>query len=185
MDPSIAATISIANTVIVHYENGANHTYRVAVSPGLDVSQKITAICVALSHSPTIGDFRPDLARRHLALRSLANPAVGCSRIHGELLKFGIEFGQTSVAKYMARMRTPIARVDDVPSQPRRWARLNGSLRRSDTLVSTVLSRCQIQHATNRLELRPKVGDGMKGKAAYRGGVELRFDLLKLLRNGL
>src|ERR1700732_2965118 len=34
---------------------------------------------------------------------------------------------------------TPIARVEDVPSQPRRWARLNGSLRRSDTLVSAAL----------------------------------------------
>jgi signal transduction histidine kinase len=28
---------------------------------------------------------------------------------------------------------------EDVPSQPRRWARLNGSLRRSDTLVSAAL----------------------------------------------
>ena len=29
------------------------------------------------------------------------------SRIHGELLKLGIEIGQTSVAKYMARQRRP------------------------------------------------------------------------------
>src|SRR5450631_3212335 len=33
----------------------------------------------------------------------------------------------------------PIPRVEDIPSQPRRWDRLNGSLRRSDTLVSTAL----------------------------------------------
>jgi transposase InsO family protein len=34
---------------------------------------------------------------------------------------------------------TPISRLEDVPSQPRRWDRLNGSLRRSDTLVSPAL----------------------------------------------
>jgi hypothetical protein len=34
---------------------------------------------------------------------SLANPLWGAPRIHGELLKLGIEIGQASVAKYMAR----------------------------------------------------------------------------------
>src|SRR5690348_8725300 len=38
---------------------------------------------------------------------SLANPLWGAPRIHGELLKLGIEIGQTSVAKYMARKRAP------------------------------------------------------------------------------
>jgi transposase InsO family protein len=38
---------------------------------------------------------------------SLANPLWGAPRIHGELLKLGIEVGQTSVAKYMARRRRP------------------------------------------------------------------------------
>ena len=36
---------------------------------------------------------------------SLANPVWGAPRIHGELLKLGIDIGQTSVAKYMARRR--------------------------------------------------------------------------------
>jgi transposase InsO family protein len=36
---------------------------------------------------------------------SLANPLWGAPRIHGELLKLGIEVGQTSVAKYMVRRR--------------------------------------------------------------------------------
>jgi transposase InsO family protein len=36
---------------------------------------------------------------------SIANPLWGAPRIHGELLKLGIEIGQTSVAKYMARRR--------------------------------------------------------------------------------
>jgi hypothetical protein len=36
---------------------------------------------------------------------SLANPLWGAPRIHSELLKLGIDAGQTSVAKYMARTR--------------------------------------------------------------------------------
>src|SRR5205809_3730169 len=38
---------------------------------------------------------------------SVANPLWGAPRIHGELLKLGIEIGQTTVAKYMARRRQP------------------------------------------------------------------------------
>ena len=38
---------------------------------------------------------------------SLANPLWGAPRIHGELLKLGIDVGQTTVAKYMAKNRRP------------------------------------------------------------------------------
>ena len=38
---------------------------------------------------------------------SIENPLWGAPRIHGELLKLGIDVGQTSVAKYMARRRGP------------------------------------------------------------------------------
>ena len=38
---------------------------------------------------------------------SIANPLWGAPRIHGELLKLGIDIGQTSVAKYMAKRRGP------------------------------------------------------------------------------
>src|SRR5277367_423497 len=38
---------------------------------------------------------------------SLANPLWGAPRIHGELLKLGIDVGHTTVAKYMARGRRP------------------------------------------------------------------------------
>jgi hypothetical protein len=38
---------------------------------------------------------------------SIANRLWGAPRIHGELLKLGIDIGQTSVAKYMARRRGP------------------------------------------------------------------------------
>src|SRR5213592_2886690 len=53
---------------------------------------------------------RPSVApeiRRLIQEMSLANPLWGAPRIHGELLKLGIDVGQTCVAKYMARRRRP------------------------------------------------------------------------------
>ena len=41
--------------------------------------------------------------RKLIREMSLANPLWGAPRLHGELLKLGIDVGQTSVAKYMAR----------------------------------------------------------------------------------
>ena len=38
---------------------------------------------------------------------SIADPLWGAPRIHGELLKLGVDIGQTSVAKYMVRRRDP------------------------------------------------------------------------------
>jgi hypothetical protein len=38
---------------------------------------------------------------------SIENPLWGAPRIHGELLKLGIEVAQSSVAKYMSRRRGP------------------------------------------------------------------------------
>jgi transposase InsO family protein len=47
-------------------------------------------------------------AVRHLIREmSIANPLWGAPRIHGELLKLGVEVAQSTVAKYMARSRRP------------------------------------------------------------------------------
>jgi hypothetical protein len=43
--------------------------------------------------------------RRLIREMSIANPLWGAPRIHGELLKVGIDIGQTSVAKYVVRRR--------------------------------------------------------------------------------
>jgi hypothetical protein len=45
--------------------------------------------------------------RRLIRDVSLANPLWGAPRIHGELLKLGLEIGQTTVAKYMAKRSPP------------------------------------------------------------------------------
>ncbi len=48
---------------------------------------------------------------------SIANPLWGAPRIHGELLKVGIDIGQTSVAKYIGEeTRATVARLEDVSS---------------------------------------------------------------------
>jgi transposase InsO family protein len=46
--------------------------------------------------------------RKLIREMSIANPLWGAPRIHGELLKLGIDVGQTSVAKYMAWRRGPL-----------------------------------------------------------------------------
>jgi hypothetical protein len=53
---------------------------------------------------------RPRVAleiRQLIREMSLANPLWGAPRIHGELLKLGIDIGQTSAAKYMVKRRKP------------------------------------------------------------------------------
>jgi Integrase core domain len=53
---------------------------------------------------------RPAVAleiRKLIREMSIANPLWGAPRIHGELIKLGIDIGQTSVAKYMVRTRRP------------------------------------------------------------------------------
>jgi hypothetical protein len=45
--------------------------------------------------------------RQLIRQMSVANPLWGAPRIHGELLKLGINVGQTTVAKYMAKRRLP------------------------------------------------------------------------------
>jgi hypothetical protein len=60
----------------------------------------------ARSGRPTV----PLEIRKLIREMSIANPLWGAPRIHGELLKLGVDIGQTSVAKYMVRRR-------DQPSQ--------------------------------------------------------------------
>jgi transposase InsO family protein len=52
---------------------------------------------------PTVSQEVRDLIRT----MSRANPLWGAPRIHGELLRLGIDIGETSVGKYMARPRKP------------------------------------------------------------------------------
>src|SRR5712691_6800069 len=60
--------------------------------------------------SRAVRSGRPCLSREIRALirhLSTANPLWGAPRIHGELLKLGIQISQVTVAKYMVRQRKP------------------------------------------------------------------------------
>ncbi|MGE5159038.1 MAG: helix-turn-helix domain-containing protein [Gemmatimonas sp.] len=79
--------------------------------------------------------------RRLIREMSVANPLWGAPRIHGELLKLGIDVGQTTVAKYMARRRMPltVAGLEDLPSQLWRCHRIDGLVPGPDHVVSAVV----------------------------------------------
>jgi putative transposase len=49
----------------------------------------------------------PKQVRELIRTMSCENPLWGVPRIHGELLKLGIEIGETSVSKYLMRSRKP------------------------------------------------------------------------------
>jgi putative transposase len=49
----------------------------------------------------------PKQVRELIRTMSRDNPLWGAPRIHGELLKLGIEIGETSVSKYLVRSRKP------------------------------------------------------------------------------
>jgi hypothetical protein len=67
--------------------------------------------CYWLGRSRPLGG-RPqiDIELRVLIRRmSIENPLRGAPRIHGELLKLGVEIAQSSVAKYMVKRRLPLS----------------------------------------------------------------------------
>jgi len=49
----------------------------------------------------------PKEVRELIRMQSRENPLWGAPRVHGELLKLGINVGETSVTKYMVRRRKP------------------------------------------------------------------------------
>ena len=60
----------------------------------------------------------PTEIRQLIRQMSIANPFWGAPRIHGELLKLGIDVSQTTVAKYMAKARRPSEpRLENVSPQ--------------------------------------------------------------------
>ena len=81
----------------------------------------------------------PPKVRKLIREMSIANPLWGAPRIHGELLKLGIDVGQTSVAKYIQKTRTTVARLEDVSAQSCGWDRCDGYVRRADNLVPPAL----------------------------------------------
>ena len=57
----------------------------------------------------------PKEIRELIRMLSRENPLWGAPDIHGELLKLGINIGETSISKYMVRHRKPpLTDLEDV-----------------------------------------------------------------------
>jgi putative transposase len=56
----------------------------------------------------------PKEIRDLIRTMSRENPLWGAPRIHGELLKLGLDVGETSVSKYMTRRRRPPSHTDSL-----------------------------------------------------------------------
>ena len=73
---------------------------------------------------------------------SQANPLWGAPRIHGEVMKLGLDVCQASVAKSMMRRKAAITDVADIPGEPCPATRRRGLLRGTDSdLPSLVRAR--------------------------------------------
>jgi putative transposase len=67
------------------------------------------------------GPGRPEVSAEVRALirkMCFANPTWGAPRIHGEMLKLGIEVSETTVAKYMPRNRKPPSQIQAISNFP-------------------------------------------------------------------
>jgi transposase InsO family protein len=85
-------------------EGSHNHPARDARA----LAQGRLSLLLALEVAPRGGRPQIDTELRALIWRmSMENPLWGAPRIHGELLKLGLEVAQSSVAKYMVKRRGP------------------------------------------------------------------------------
>jgi hypothetical protein len=122
---------------------------------------------------------RPQIETKLRALirrMSVENPLWGAPRIHGELLKLGIEVAQSSVAKYRVKRRAP-------PSQGWRTFLRNHALdiaamepvRCSNYRFrpALCLRHCPARPQRSRLDQRHSKSDGRMGCASDNGGVSL------------
>jgi hypothetical protein len=82
----------------------------------------------------TLGQTKIPIEFRTLIRRmSLENPLWGAPRLHGELLKLGIEVAQSTVAKPARKVRPD---VGDLPAQSCGRYRRHGLPRRADDQLS-------------------------------------------------
>src|ERR1700682_6283546 len=86
----------------------------------------------------------PKDLRDLIRLMSRANPTWGAPRIHGELLKLGMNIGETSVSKYIERHRKPstgaaIADLADLLGESREEPGIGGLLHCSDSALPSPL----------------------------------------------
>jgi hypothetical protein len=94
----------------------------------------------------------PGEVRNLIREMSRVNGLWGAPRIHGELLKLGIEVAQSTVAKYMIkRPRRPGQSWATFLRQPHRRHRCRGSVCRAHDRLQVALCACILKHGRRRL----------------------------------
>ena len=98
-------------------QHRSNAVCRALSLPPKGLARGKSSCCVGIARVPGILALQVTVvrrpakgARRHLQLTRemrVANSLWSALRIHGELLKLGIDVGQTTVAKYMAKRKPP------------------------------------------------------------------------------
>jgi hypothetical protein len=86
---------------------------------------------------------------------SIANPLWGAPRIHGELLKIGIEVGDHRGKIHGETKIAAVARLENLSSQSCRWHCIDRHVRRADYLVSIAI---QVFDPAARSPRAPMVG---------------------------
>ena len=123
--PQVLDAVAIVNpdTVIRWHRRGFKAFWRLKSWPG--------------GGPPAIPKEIRDLIRE----MSRANWLWGAPRIHGELLKLGIEVAQSTVAKYVHGQAPwpTIADVEDVPAPPCGWNCRRGPVRRAHDRLQIAL----------------------------------------------
>jgi hypothetical protein len=111
-------------------ERASTKLTKTARVPQCGPSDFCRPLCFCAAHSKCSGDCRTSDCRPLASCWiSLVLALGGALRIHGELLKLGIDVGQTSVARH------PKAGS----AQSWRWHRIDRSVRRSDDLISVAV----------------------------------------------
>jgi hypothetical protein len=111
----------------------------------------------------------PGEIRRLIREMSLANRLWGAPRIHGELLKLGIEVSQSTVAKYMARSGR---------GRSQTWKTFLRSFgrHRRDELPDRADSRLSIAFRSGHPQARTAAADIAKRNSPSNGGVDRPSD---------
>src|SRR5262249_26299710 len=131
--------LGMAVTSVDRLANGARHR-----ETGDRYCLASTRLQVVLDMEESAPHRRPSVtADVHILIRTMAqdNPLWGAPRIHGELLKLGVDVSQATVAKYVGRRdsKPPSQTWRDVPREPSPATRGRRFLRRPDGHVPTVV----------------------------------------------
>ena len=104
------ADTAIMLQAIAGYDLAESTSRRMPIPDYTDaLRDRVSSLRVGIAREFFFVDLDPEIEAAIKLIRRMSreNPLWGAPRIHGELLKLGIDVGETSVSKYMGRRRPP------------------------------------------------------------------------------